>query len=97
VQHRSTARVRDQVRPQPTLAPFGDKRRAHKRASRLSPWRCPGGVGLFSKEPAGYRRKMTIPEEPTPIEPQPEPNPPSPIPDPESVARCWTALSAGVR
>lgn len=37
----------------------------------------------FSKAPAGYRKSVTVPQDPTPIEPQPEPNPPSPIPDPE--------------
>jgi hypothetical protein len=50
-------------------------------------------VGSFSKASAGYRPQMTIPQDPTPIEPQPEPNPPSPIPDPGPSARWLTAAT----
>lgn len=53
-----------------------------------SPWGYLGRKpGSFSKAPVGYSQQVTIPQDPTPVEPEPEPNPPSPIPDPEPMAR----------
>jgi hypothetical protein len=48
--------------------------------------RANGSGGSVRLGAAGYRHPMTIPEDPTPIEPQPEPQPPSPVPEPEPLA-----------
>jgi hypothetical protein len=41
----------------------------------------------FLVRPLGIPNCVTVPQDPTPIEPEPEPHPPSPVPEPEPMLR----------